>query len=74
MPEVFTEENKHYHSSIIRSGELNGRSKFKKEDVLKIRRLHNEGVSNKELYAMYPQVTPTSIRDIINFKTWKNVL
>lgn len=74
MPEVFTEENKHYHSSIIRSGELNGRSKLKKEDVLKIRRLHDEGISNKELYAMYPQVTPTSIRDIINFKTWKNVL
>ena len=28
----------------------------------------------KELYTLYPQVSTTTIRDIINFKTWKNLI
>lgn len=39
-PEVFTKENKHIHSGYSKSGELNGRAKLKKEDVIEIRRLH----------------------------------
>lgn len=74
MPEVFTEENKKKHASLARQGEKNGRAKLTKEDVLNIRRLHDEGVSNSELYKIYSQVTPTSIRDIINKKTWKSLL
>ena len=74
MPEVFTEENKKNHASLARQGENNGRAKLTKEDVLNIRRLHDEGISNSELYKLYPQVTPTSIRDIINKKTWKSLL
>lgn len=74
MPEVFTPENKHYQSSISHSGENNGRSKLKKEDVLKIRHLYEkENISKEELYKMYPQVTSTSIRNIINYKTWTNI-
>ena len=73
-PEVFTKENKKLHASLARSGSRNGHAKLTAEDVKKIRELHKQGVSNKELYALYPQVTPTSIRDIINFKTWKNVV
>lgn len=74
MPEVFTEENKKLHASLARSGEKNGRAKLTSNDVLKIRQLHKEGVTNSELYKAYPQVSKVSIRDIINGKTWKNLL
>lgn len=74
MPEVFTEENKHYHSGLAKSGELNGRAKLTKQDVIEIRRLHEEEkISNQELYKLYPQVSTTSIRNIINYKTWINL-
>ena len=74
MPEVFTSENRKKHSSLARSGSNNGRAKLKEQDVLDIRKKHEEGFSNSEIYKLYPQVTPTSIRDIINGKTWKNLL
>ena len=74
MPEVFTEENKKIHSSLKRSGSNNSHAKLTPEDVKLIRKLHNDGMSNKELYTLYPQVSTTSIRDIINFKTWKNLI
>lgn len=73
MPEVFTIENRNLHASLAKSGEKNGRAKLKAADVKKIRELHNNGISNSEIYVLYPQVTKTSIRDIINNKTWKNV-
>lgn len=74
MPEVFTEKNKKIHSSLGRTGAKNGRAKLTENDVRNIRKLHEEGKTNKEIYALYPQVTTTSIRDIINKKTWKNIL
>ena len=74
MPEVFTKENKHFQASTSHSGENNGRSKLTKEDVIKIRKLHEEdNISNSEIYKMYPQVSTTSIRNIINYKTWKTL-
>ena len=74
MPEVFTKENKKYHASLSKQGDRNGRSKLTIEDIKKIRYLYNiENKTRKELYALYPQVTTTSIRDIINNKTWKNI-
>lgn len=74
MPEVFTEKNKKYHSSLGKAGQNNGRAKLTEQDVKKIRELHKKGVTNKELYALYPQMTTVSIRSIINNKTWKNIL
>lgn len=74
MPEVFTEENKKIHASLKRSGSNNSHAKLSAEDVKKIRQLHDEGVTNSELYKLYPQVSTTTIRDIIKFKTWKNVI
>lgn len=74
MPQVFTKENKHSQASISHSGENNGRAKLTKEDVIKIRKMHEkDNVSNSEIYKMYPQVSPTSIRNIINYKTWKTL-
>lgn len=74
MPEVFTEANRKKHSSFKNQGAANGRAKLTEEDVLTIRRLHNEGISNSELYKAYPQVSKNTIRDIINGNTWKNLL
>lgn len=73
MPEVFTEENKNKHSKKS-VGIKNPRNVLTEEQVLDIRQKHNEGISNSELYKLYPQVSTTSIRDIINKKTWKHLL
>lgn len=73
MPEVFTSENRVLHSSLGKKGERNGRAKLTTEDVKRIRKLHADGISNSEIYVLYPQVTKTSIRDVINCKTWKDV-
>lgn len=74
MPEVFTDENKKYHAKLKKTGSNNGRAKLTEEQVRTIRRLHKEGKTNSEIYVLYPQVTKTSIRDIINNKTWKHIL
>lgn len=74
MPEVFTTQNKSLHHGLSKTGSKNGRAKLTEEDVLLIRKLHEEGISNSELYKMYPQITPTSIRAIINKQTWKHLL
>lgn len=74
MPEVFSKENKKYHSSIGKQGEKNSRAKLNNEDAKEIRRLWASGVSREELYKLYSQVTPTSVRNVINNKTFKNVL
>lgn len=74
MPEVFTKERKDYHASLGSQGSKNGRAKLTEEDVRNIRRLNKEGKTNSEIYVLYPQVSKTSVRDIINYKTWKNIL
>lgn len=74
MPEVFTEENRKKHSGLGKKGERNGRSKLTEQDVLKIRDLHKQSVSNSEIYKLYPHLTPTSIRAVINEETWTYLL
>ena len=74
MPEVFTEENKKKHHGKTKQGAKNPKAKLTEEQVIKIRQLHKDGVSNSELYKAFPQVSSTSIRDIINGKTWKYLL
>ena len=74
MPEVFTEENKKKHHGKTKQGAKNPKAKLTEEQVIKIRQLHKDGVSNSELYKAFPQVSSTSIRDIINGKTWKHLL
>lgn len=74
MPEVFTDQAKSLHHGLSKKGSKNGRAKLTEEDVLTIRKMHDDGFSNSELYRLYPQVTTTSIRDIINKKTWRHLL
>lgn len=73
MPEVFTKENKAIHSSYERSGDKNGRAKLTSTDVLKIRKLYNEGVSRDEICKEYPNITRASINAVIRGKTWKSL-
>ena len=73
-PEIFTSKNKRKHSKLSsHQGENNGRAKLTKKDVVKIRELHNNNISNSEIYKLYPQVSSTSIRNVINYKTWTNI-
>ena len=74
MPEVFTEENKKIHSSLKASGSRNPKAKLNIDDVKKIRKMQEDGIKNTEIYKLFPQVTPTTIRDIINYKTWKTLV
>ena len=74
MPEVFTEENKKKHHGLTKQGARNPKAKLSEEEVVEIRRLHENGVSNSELYKAFPQVSTVAIRDIINGKTWKHLL
>ena len=74
MPEVFTEENRKKHSNQKNIGIKNPRSILTEAQVLDIRQRHKNGQSNSEIYKLYPQVSTTSIRDIINNKTWKHLL
>jgi len=73
MPEVFSEENKKKHFSLSRSGSKNGNAKLKADDVKLIRKMHEDKKTNKEINAYFPQVSIDTIRDIINYRTWKNI-
>lgn len=74
MPEVFTPENKHLHASRAHSGSNNGRAKLTEADVIKIRQLKKDNYENKIIYDMFPQVSKTTIRSIINGKSWRYLL
>lgn len=71
--DVFTEENRKKHKPD-HSGENNGRSKLTKEDVLRIRELSAQGLSDGEINrTYYPQVSKSSIANIRLRRTWKNI-
>lgn len=74
MPEVFTQENKKLHSSKCKSCENNGRAKLTEKDVKDIRAKYKKGFTRQEIYKLYPQVSPASIRMVINNKTWTKML
>lgn len=74
MPEVFTEENKKKHSGLGHVGEKNIKAKLTENDVINIRAMWKSGKTRKEIYDLYPQVTTTSIRSILNNKTWTYLL
>lgn len=74
MPEVFTEINRKKHSSFKNQGSANGRAKLTEIDVLAIRQMYKDGSTTSELYKAYPQVSTTTIRNIIKGNTWKNLL
>ena len=74
MPEVFSEEIKKKRYSLQRGNEKNPNAKLTKNDVLTIRKLREqEKKSVEEISILYPQVSRTTISDIIRYRTWKNI-
>lgn len=72
MPEVFTEENKHYQSSVSHSGSDNGRAKLTWEDVNKMRRLfESKEKTRKEIQQIYSQISTSAVNNILGYRTWK---
>lgn len=65
-PELYGKEVK-----IQREGKP--KAKLTKEDVLRIRELSINGISNSEIYKQFSQVTPKTIQRVINRETWKNI-
>lgn len=53
-------------------GEKNGLSKFKNEDVIKIRQMFHEGKSQAEIAKLF-KCHQTNIHYILSGKTWKHV-
>ena len=72
MPEVFTEENKHFQASKSHSGSDNGRAKLTWDDVNNMRKLfESKEKTRKEIQQMYSQVSTTTINNILRYATWK---
>jgi IS30 family transposase len=59
-------------SVSAKKGENNISSKLKENEVLEIRRLHNEKISSRKLCKIF-NVSKTNILCIINRKTWKHI-
>ena len=55
-------------------GTRNGRSKLTDNDVIKIRNAYSQGTTIKKLVSIYSNVVETTIRRIVNGKTWKHLL
>ena len=73
-PEVFTQENKKIRTSLSHSGEKNSHVKLTKKDVINIRKLYNDSkMSQKEISKLYPQVSKSTIYDIVHYRSWKNI-
>ena len=74
MPEVFSVENKNKHLSLSHGGEHNPKAKLKQQDVQQIRKLwEKEHKTLQEIHSNFPIVSLDTIRDIINYKTWKKL-
>lgn len=74
MPEVFTEENKHFIMSKSNQGEKNSHAKLNKEQVKEIRRLSKEEHKTyKEINKKFPFVSYSTIVDIITYRSWKHI-
>ncbi|PEJ68135.1 hypothetical protein COL30_12070 [Bacillus pseudomycoides] len=58
--------------SDSKKGEKNHRSKLTKDDVIKIRMLSEQGLSQYKLSERF-KVSRSSIADIVNYRTWKDI-
>jgi hypothetical protein len=60
-------------SSDNQSGESNYKAKLTNQDVINIRKLYNNGVSQREILSIYSQVGYLTIHRIIINKLWRSV-
>mgnify|MGYP004619436641 CR=1 FL=1 len=73
MPEVFSPEVKKKYHSMVNGGENNANAKLTEQDVKHIRILHQQHKTPKEISTFYPQVSYSTILDVVNYRTRKNL-
>ena len=73
MPEVFTKESRHLHSSLSHSGENNGRSKLTAEIVKEARRRYKEEKCSYSQLAKEYGVSAGTMRSAIIGLTWSTI-
>lgn len=57
------------------AGESNGRAKLTKEDVITIRKLYQEGMSQKECFELFKEkITLGGFKSVWTGRTWKDVM
>lgn len=67
-------ENVYYHGYEYNTGVNNYNSRFTVEDIKTIRSYREKmGMRNRDIYKLYPQVTPSCIDQILNYKTYKKI-
>jgi len=52
-------------------GEANPHAKLTREQVIEMRKFHEEGMSEKKLTTIFP-VKKSTVHDIVSYKKWKN--
>ena len=70
---VTSKQNKEHCKDRMPRGEKQGLSKLKELDVLRIRSLYNNKINNVYELASRFNVSSTTIRSIINNKTWVHI-
>ena len=72
---TLTENMKHAYRTglIVNDGENSSSSKLKKEDVFFIRESFSSKLYTQKQMANHFKVNPSTISDVIRFKTWKNI-
>lgn len=71
LPTIITEKGKQ-HLRECKQGENSEKAKLKNEDVINIRKLYSEGVTQKQLAINYNVRIP-NISRIVNYKRWKHI-
>lgn len=76
LPEVYTLENKTFHSkNTSNSGSSNGRAKLTEEEVYSIRLRRKNGENIREVYQDYQdKLTYGSFTNVWTYQNWKNIV
>lgn len=76
MPEVFTKENRDFHTyNTAQVGNENGRAKLNEEDVYDIRKRRKNGETRKEVYEFYKdRLTFGSFNNVWYGGNWKHIV
>lgn len=76
MPEVYTQENKIFHShNTGNSGSANGRTRLTEADVKNIRIRRKNGELMSEVYKDYEdKLTKSSFSNVWTYQNWKNIV
>ena len=76
MPEVYTDENKKYHScNTGNKGSSNGRSRLTEDDVRDIRLRRKQGESSRDVYEDYKHLlTFGSFTNVWSYQNWHNII